>query len=238
MKNAWQVTLIDNITIENVLSWTLGKDSLNSEIDDIENGICDAFEHSYLISLNSNNKTLVETETYKIIPNVTDKGIVVTNPNVTYISSNENIAKVDTAGLVTAIGVGNCSITCSIGNVSSVLNLTINAKPVAPVISYSCDWSTAKTSIGCSLKTYMSSIAILKKTINGVDDSSLMVNYTLDSIGSSLMSSSAITITRKTNNSFLVKNVSVATVKSFTITFLDSDTNTIISTQIINISGM
>jgi hypothetical protein len=84
----------------------------------------------------------------------------------------------------------------------------------------------------------MSSIAILKKTINGVDDSSLMVNYTLDSIGSSLMSSSAITITRKTNNSFLVKNVSVATVKSFTITFLDSDTNTIISTQIINISGM
>lgn len=237
MKNAWQVTLIDNITTENTLSWTLGKDSLNSEIDDIENGICDAFEHLYAISLNSNSQTLVETETFKIIPNVTDNGSIVLNPNVIYTSSDESIAKVDNTGLVTAISIGMCDITCSIGNVNEVLNLTINAKPVTPVISYSCDWSTAKTSTGCSLKTYMSSTATLKKTINGIDDSTLMVNYTLDSIGSSLLSSGAIAITRKTNNSFLVKNVNISVPKSFVMTFIDNLDGTIIATQTIQLTG-
>lgn len=238
MKNAWKVTLIDNITTENVLSWTLGKDSLNSEIDDIEGGICDAFEHLYAISLNSNSQTLVETETFKIIPNVTDNGSLVLNPNVIYTSSDESIAKVDNTGLVTAISIGTCDITCSIGNVNEVLNLTINAKPVTPVISYSCDWSTAKTSTGCSLKTYMSSTVILKKTINGVDDSTLMANYTLDSTGSSLLSNGAITITRKTNNSFLVKNVNISTSKNFVMTFTDSSDGTIITTQTIQLTGM
>lgn len=238
MKNAWRVTLIDNVTTENVFSWTLGKDSINGELDDVINGICDAYEHSYAISLSSNTQTLVETETYKITPTITDKGVDISNANVVYTSSDESIATVDSMGLVTAIGVGNCTITVAVGSVNVILSLMVNAKPVTPVISYSCDWSTSKTSTGTLLKTYVSSTATLVETINGVVNSDLLVNYTLDSTGSSLLSTGAITITRKTNASFLVKNVSVNTVKSFTITFVNSIDSSTISTQIVQLTGM
>lgn len=234
MKNAWQVTLIDNITTENVLSWTLGKDSLNNEIDDIVNGICDAFEHSYAILLNSDNQTLVETETYKIVPNVTDKGVIVTNPKVTYTSSNENIAKVDSTGLVTALSVGGCVITCNIGNVSANLNLTVNAKVVENITTYSCDW----TSTGTTLKTYAGSTAQCTKYINGVKQDNLVISYEIDSVGQSLLTNSKITITKVNDYSVQIRNKSVSSTTVFTIIIKDSSDNSIITNQQIILTGM
>ncbi len=234
MKNAWQVTLIDNITTENVLSWTLGKDSLNSEIDDIVNGICDAFEHSYAISLNSNNQTLIETETYKIVPNVTDKGVVIANPKVTYTSSDENIAKVDSTGLVTALSVGNCTVTCSIGTVSSILNLNVNEKPISPVVSYSTNWSQ-----GTSIKQFVTSTLSCVKTISGVADSTLHIDYSFDTNTQTLISSGKIVVTRKSDSSISIKNVSVNTVTNIYLTVTDSINNTkILDNQQITLTGM
>lgn len=234
MKNAWQVTLIDNITTENTFSWTLGKDSLNSEIDDLVNGICDAFEHSYAISLNSNNQTLIETETYKIVPNVTDKGAVVTNPKVTYTSSDENIAKVDSTGLVTALSVGSCVITCNIGTVSANLNLTVNAKSVDNITTYSCDW----TSTGTTLKTYAGSTAQCTKYINGIKQDNLVISYEIDSVGQSLLSSNKITITKVNDYSVQIRNKSVSSTTVFTIIIKDSSDNSVITNQQITLTGM
>jgi len=237
MDNAWRVTLNDNATMEGLLSISLGKDSI-SENDNTELEIADYYEHNYAITLSSNIQTLVETETYKITPMITDKGIQVSNANIVYTSSDETIAIIDSTGLVTSLGVGNCIITVSIGSVTTTLNLTVNAKTVTPVISYSCDWSTSKTSTGALLKTYVSSTATLNETIDGVSNSSLIVNYSLDSIGSSLLSVGSITIIRKSNTSFLVKNVSVNSSKSFTVTFVNSTDSSTISTQVVQLTGM
>ncbi|NRU52561.1 Ig-like domain-containing protein [Clostridium beijerinckii] len=234
MKNAWQVTLIDNITTENTFSWTLGKDSLNSEIDDIVNGICDAFEHSYAISLNSNNQTLVETETYKIVPNVTDKGVTVTNPKVNYTSSDENIAKVDSTGLVTALSVGSCIITCSIGTVNSVLNLNVNEKPISPVVSYSTNWSQ-----GTNIKQFVTSTLSCIKTISGVADSTLHIDYSFDTNAQTLINAGKIVVTRKSDSSISIKNVSVTTSTNIYLTVTDSVNNTkILDNQQITLTGM
>ena len=233
MKNAWQVTLIDNITTENTLSWTLGKDSLNSEIDDIENGICDAFEHLYAISLNSNIQTLVETETFKIIPNVTDKGVVITNPNVVYTSSDESIAKVDNTGLITAIGVGNCIITATIGNVNATLTLAVNAKPVTPVVSYGYTFSQ-----GTTIKQYVTSTLNCTKTTDGIS-SLLNMSCSWDTLGQSLISSGRLTFTTKSSSSIAVKNVSISTNTVVHLTVTDSDTGAIILDNIaITLTGM
>lgn len=237
MKNAWRVTLIDNITTENVFSWTLGKDSINSENDNVILGVCDYYEHLYAITLDSNTQSLIETSTYQIKPTIKDEGKIVLNPNnIAYKSSDETIATVSEKGLVSALKTGNCIITCSIGSVNTTLNLTVTAKTSTPVISYTCDWSTGKTSTGASLKTYMSSIVTLDETINGVSNPSLVVNYTLDALATTLVNSKSISITRQSNTSFLVKNINVNTSKSFTINFIDSSNNSVINTSIVNLT--
>ena len=181
---------------------------------------------------------MVENEVYQIVSSVTDKGSLVSNPNVTYVSSDISIATVDNKGIVTALKQGTCTITASIGNVNATLILTITPKVATHTISYSCNWSTGQTSNGVALKVYVSSTATCKKILDGNTDTSLLANYTLDSVGSSLLANNSITITRKSNTEFLMKNVSVNTSKSFTLTFADSVDNSIIATQTVNLSGM
>jgi hypothetical protein len=236
MQNAWRVTLIDDITT-NLFTWSLGKDSINSELDDVVNGICDAFEHNYTISLSSNSESIIETSTYQISATVKDNNIVISNPKIIYKSSDETVATVSN-GLISGLKQGSCIITCSIGNAIASLALTVIAKTVTPVISYSCDWSTGKTSSGVSLKTYMSSTATCKETIDGVVNSALLASYLLDSVGTTLLSTGAISITRKSNVDFLVKNVSVSTSKSFVITFTNSVDNSVMSNQTVSLTGM
>jgi hypothetical protein len=232
MKNAWRVTLIDDISTDGIISLSLGKSSISAN-DDIINGICDYYKHKYTISLNSNSETIVETSTYQIVANITDNNVSVSSTSITYTSSDETIATVNSNGLVTAISVGNAIITASIGSVSTDLSLTVTAKTVTPVISYGCIWSN-----GTSLKTYVSSTANIIKTIDSVNDITLVANYSLDSVGTTLLNSGNISITRKTNTSFQIKNISANTSKSFVITFINSIDSTIIYTQTINLSGM
>jgi hypothetical protein len=106
------------------------------------------------------------------------------------------------------------------------------------VVSYSCNWSTGQTTNGVLLKVYSSSTASIKKTIDGVIDSSLVANYTLDSIGTSLLSSGSISITKKSNTEFLIKNVNCTTTKSFVITFTDNSDGSTLMTRTIQLSGM
>jgi hypothetical protein len=138
MKNAWQVTLIDDITTSNVLSWTLGKDSINSETDNVKLGICDYYEHNYSITLSLISESIAMGGTYQIVPKVLDDTTNVIDPHVMYKSSDINIATVDEKGLVTSVQQGSAIITCSIGNVSIDLNINVTALPVTPVVNYQC----------------------------------------------------------------------------------------------------
>jgi hypothetical protein len=243
MKNAWRVTLIDDITEENVLSWTLGKDSLNSENDNEELGICDYYEHDYAISLKSTSEQIIENGTYQILPIVTDEKKIVPNPHVMYKSSDENIATVDANGKVTALKIGNCNITCSIGDKSIVLAINIIAKPSIPIDTYQ-----VVPSNGYLLKLASSTSLECRKYSDSVQIP-CNVQYTLDSIGTSLLANKKIDIqykdTKDSNGNSLginivwIKNLNCTTATSFTITITDKDdTSKIITTQTIQLKGV
>jgi len=221
MKNAWQVTLIDNITTGNVFSWTLGKDSINTN-DDIVNEICDAFLHNYAITLSSNSESIVETSTYQIVTNVTDNNVSVPNPIITYTSSDETIATVNLNGLVTALKIGNCTITASVGSVSTSLVLNVTAKTITPVISYGYKFSQ-----GVSIKQYVTSILTCTETTDSVT-TPLNISCSWDSVGQSLISTNKIVVTTKSSSSIGIKNALITSSIVAHLTVTDIDTGALI----------
>lgn len=229
--NAWEVSQIDHVTGQGIASILLITNSKNAN-DNLELEIADYYLHNYTITLNSTSETLQETSTYQIVPNVTDNGVAITNGNIVYHSSDESICTVDNNGLVTALTIGNCVITATIGNVNTTMNIEVIAKSVVPIVSYGYSWSN-----GVNLKIYMSSTITLNKTVDSVS-SPLVVNYNLDSVGATLLNAGSISITKKSDYSYQVKNVNVSTIKSFVITFTDSTDGTIIATQTISLTGM
>lgn len=241
MKNAWRVTLIDDITTENVFSWTLGKDSINYEIDDVINGICGAYEnkHTYIYDIPTNFEVANGNE-YTINYSIKDETgkdfdyslINVTTTNNTLIQVTNTKGVISIKGL--SVGIGSIKLSVPISSSSKDFDITFEVKDiVADKIEYTTNFSQ-----GAILKTYMSSTISINKLINGIIDLTGIVNYSLDNIGTTLLNSGNISITRKTNTSFQIKNVNVSTVKNFIITFMDNSDGTIITTQQINFTGM
>lgn len=185
--------------------------------------------HTYSVSLSETTKIIVEGETYQIVATCKDNGTVVTNPQLTYLSSDVNIANVSDSGLITGIKVGTCNISVNYNNNITILTLTVNAKAVEKVVSYSFTASN-----GYSYRVKEGSTISYVKMINSVVDATLNVSYTLDSIGQQLLNSSAISITKPTNSSIQIRNLTITTAKSFVLTVTDSSNGTVIATQTIS----
>jgi hypothetical protein len=241
MKNAWRVTLIDDVTIENTYSFTLGKSSLTSN-DNTILGICDYYAHKYIMTLPLISENIIIGGTYQIQPEVTDDGKPIVNPPVIYKSSNPNIATVNENGLVTSISEGNCIITVSIDDTSIDLNISVIAKSVTPTISYQVNPSN-----GTLLRLASSTSLVCNK----YNDSALIpcnVQYALDTNGQNLLSSKKIDIqykeTKDANGNSLgmnivwIKNLNCTTANSFSITINDKLDGTVISTQTIQLKGV
>ena len=185
--------------------------------------------HVYTISLAENMTTIVEGATYQISNVICkDNGTVVTpTPTLTYISSDETIATVNSSGFVTGIKTGTCNINVVFNGVSAILSLTVNAKPVQPVISYSYTNST-----GTTLKYMTANTFTCSKTINGVADTSFTganISYTLDTTGQSLLSQSKIAITIGTTAPTLnLRNKQNTATYTIHITIKDSVNGTVI----------
>lgn len=75
-------------------------------------------------------------DTVQLNPVCKENGIVVVNPSVTYISSDETVAKVDTNGLITCIAIGNVSIACKFGDSTASYSLSVLQNDV---YSIECD---------------------------------------------------------------------------------------------------
>jgi len=217
-KQAWKATQTDRVTVPGILIVLLGESNINVETDDVVNEIADALTHNYTIALNSTSQSIVENGTYEINPIVKDNGKEVDNSNVTYLSSNPEIATIDSKGLVTALKTGTCIITCSIGTEKIDLSLSVIAKTTIPVINYTT------TSI--------------VKTVDGIADNSLVVNYNFDSIGQSLISQKKLTITKVSDTSFTIKNTNTSVVTNISIDLIDSSNGTIIETKNIQLKGV
>lgn len=188
--------------------------------------------HTYTISLAETSKTLQETETYQIVATCSDNGTVVENPTIIYTSSDTNIVSVDTTGVVNCVGVGNATIICTYNNVSVDLTIVVEEKPVETVISYVENWSQTTT-----IKQYVTSTyTVYYFDSDGVTKIYPPVDYVLDSAGVAL--GSKIVVTRKTDNSFSVKNATVTTVTTCNVSITDRNTGKVISTTLLTFKGM
>lgn len=191
--------------------------------------------HIYNVTLNSNSESLQETAVYQLSAIATDNGATVTTPTLTWSSSDPTIASVDNTGKITALLAGNCIVSCSYMGIIASCTVTVTAKPVTPVISYAGTWSNTTT-----LKLMSSSTYTATQTTNGVDTSAnINMVYSFDTLGASLLSQGKITITKKTNASYTIKNANVSTVTSIYVTFTDSTTGTkILDNQLITLRGV
>ena len=95
---------------------------------------------------------LNESNTYQLTYTVTNNGSVVENPTITYSSSDETIATVDSNGLMTMLKEGSVDITATAYGDSCITTMTI-ANTSAPTYALSITSSTDTIKLGGSYKT-------------------------------------------------------------------------------------
>lgn len=95
---------------------------------------------------------LNESNTYQLIYTVTNNGSVVENPTITYSSSDETIATVDSNGLMTMLKEGSVDITATAYGDSCITTMTIANTPSADY-TISIKTSTDTITLGRSYKT-------------------------------------------------------------------------------------
>ena len=93
-----------------------------------------------------------ESTTYQLSYTVTNNDIVVENPTITYSSSDETIATVDSNGLMTMLKEGSVDITARYSDASVTTTMTI-ANTSAPTYILSITSSTDTIKLGGSYKT-------------------------------------------------------------------------------------
>lgn len=95
--------------------------------DDIINGIAENNSDVAIQIQNGDALTIGEAQTVQINTLVTVNGIQIDSPIVTYTSSDEDIATVDSNGLVTTITSGSVTITANYSTVSDSIDITVTA---------------------------------------------------------------------------------------------------------------
>jgi len=83
------------------------------------------------VSLSSNSETMIDTDTLTLTATVLPNDA--THPEVTWSSDDDTVATVDQNGLVTAVGVGNATITGESDGQSDTCSVTVEAKRVTSV---------------------------------------------------------------------------------------------------------
>lgn len=74
--------------------------------------------------------------TIQLSPICKENNVVTTNPIITYVSSDKDIATVDVNGLITCIAKGSVAITCKYGDASTIYSLNVVQEDV---YSIECD---------------------------------------------------------------------------------------------------
>ena len=95
---------------------------------------------------------LKDSTTYQLSYTVTNNGSVVENPTITYSSSDETVATVDSNGLMTMLKEGSVDITASYSDATCTTTMTI-ANTSAPTYTLSLTSSSDTITAGGSYKT-------------------------------------------------------------------------------------
>lgn len=151
MGSAWKVVGIDK-SQEGLLVLNCDLDLFNS-YDDQVNEIADRWTyeitHTYVLTIvNGETAGVNLSDIYTITATVTDNGVTMTNPDITYLSDNNEVVSIDNLGKVMGIGLGQANITARMTNNPSVLDtiaITVSEAPVGHV--YTIAITTGPTTI-------------------------------------------------------------------------------------------
>ena len=111
---------------------SLATDYVNLSTDDIVNGIANAVDNTYVLTLNQSTISGSATQTVQLVATVTLNGDTVTR-SLVWTSSNTAVATVSSGGLVTLVATGSATITCQMADNSTVTDtcpVTVGASPV------------------------------------------------------------------------------------------------------------
>ena len=139
MNQAWIVSGIDK-SVEGIIILNCDIDQFNSA-DDKVNEIADRWTyettHTYVLTIvNGETASVNLSDIYTVTATVTDNGTTMNNPDITFLSSDSNIASVDNIGKVMGIDLGNATITARMTNNPTILDtiaITVQETPVEHV---------------------------------------------------------------------------------------------------------
>jgi hypothetical protein len=154
MNQAWKVSGIDK-SVEGTIILNCDKDIFN-DADDRVNEIADRWTyevtHTYVLSIvNGETASVNLSDIYTVTATVTDNGTTMTNPDITFLSSDSSIASVDNLGQVMGIDLGNATITARMTNNPTILDtiaITVSEAPVEHVFTIAITTGPATIKIG------------------------------------------------------------------------------------------
>jgi len=116
-----------------ILTLDMSADFVNSELDDVEDGVCDVYTNVYSVALNSGSISGSPTGTMQLNADVIYNGHSVSRP-MKWVSSNDSIATVSGnsgSATVNFISNGSCIITASVEDnpAEDTCWVTVSASP-------------------------------------------------------------------------------------------------------------
>jgi hypothetical protein len=227
---AWKVTQIEYISSKDCIrSILLGQDSINTEIDDIDNEVAGAYEnkHTYTYDIPTNFEVSNGSE-YTINYSIKDETgkdfdyslVTVTTSDNTLVQVTNNNGVISLKGL--AVGTGSIKISIPIGSTSKDFDIAFEVKEVVvDKVEYKTNFSQ-----GTTIKQYVTNLVTITRLINGVQDNTLKINYSFDSNAQSLIDSKKIIVTKVSDLSFNIKNALVNVKTTIYLTVNDTDKGT------------
>lgn len=240
---AWKVTQVDFVSDVGLLNILFGQTAINNEIDDMQLEIAGAWEikHTYTWNLPTSTIEITQNSDYTLNYSIVDETgkdidyglLTVKSSDGTLVNVIKNGKDITIKGL--NIGIGTITLDLPVGAVveEKIINFEVKS-----VVVPKTEYQVLTPSNGTLLKLMSSSTFAFKKLNNGVEDTSLVIDWSLDSNGKSLLSQKKISVTKVTDRSYLVKNTNTQTTASFVIIFSDSVTNEVISSVNITLKGV
>jgi hypothetical protein len=130
---AYEITQVDSTSYAwgagGLLAWTMQECAASSERDDKGNLIPDYYDendvYELTISNADDNLTVARGSTYTLSCTATKNGMPLNQTSILFTSSNTAIATVSTAGKITGVANGSCTIVVKAGNVKQDIVVTV-----------------------------------------------------------------------------------------------------------------
>lgn len=205
MGSAWKVSGIDK-SVEGTIVLNCDLDQF-SDKDDKVNEIADRWQyeitHTYVLTIvNGETASMNMSDIYTVTANVTDNGTTMTNPDITFLSSDSNIASVDNLGKVMGISLGTATITARMTNnttISDTIAITVSEAPVQHV------YTIAITTSPTTLKIGQTGNFVCTVYDNGVTVTDQPATWSIQSPNPDGTTTAYVSITSQTGNSAAVK---------------------------------